>query len=255
MTGDSVGSVPHTVGSPHHVVPQLDAEPLGIIDAMNDDAMVTVHQIQHDEQGARRAATIGSIDARLSVWGQAARDAASRRAEALVEGVLIYVEKVGRSAETLECGELDPASALLELEYASLVQLAGNLLPAAIGQSCRLLWVDTDRLRERLTEALAPHVEAARGEVRRRQALYRRRARLWQSDPARLDRLRDEVEAMRVPRCGASSAERVARGLFEKHRADPRLIETGADIASSRLKVRPGTIARWIAQLDERITA
>lgn len=222
--------------------------------------MVTVHQVQHvahDELVARRSASIGGIDARLSVWGQASRDAAARRAEALVDGVLMYVEKVGRAAESLEVVELDAAQALLDVEYGPLVSLAGNLLPLAVSQSCRLLWVDPERLRERMNEALAPHVEAARAEVRRRQALYRRRARLWQGDQARLDRLRDEVESMRVPRCGSASAERVARGLFDRHKDDPRLVASGGgpDISDARLKVRPGTISRWIAQLDERIGA
>lgn len=215
-----------------------------------------MHQLQHeDTAAARRSASIGGIDARLSVWGQASRDAASRRAEALVEGVLLYVEKVGRAAEALESVPLEPATALLDVEYAPLVALAGNLLPAAVSQSCRLLWVDPDRLRERMNEALASHVESARAEVRRRQALYRRRARLWQGDQARLDRLREEVEGMRVPRCGSASAERVARGLFDRHKENPRLVEVGADIADSRLKVRPGTLLRWIAQLDERIAS
>ncbi len=220
--------------------------------------MVTVHQIpQEDLAAARRSATIGGIDARLSVWGQASRDAASRRAEALVDGVLLYVEKVGRAAESLDAVQLDPAAALLDVEYGPLVALAANLLPTAVSQSCRLLWVDPDRLRERMNEALAPHVESARAEVRRRQALYRRRARLWQGDQARLDRLRDEVEGMRVPRCGNTSAERVARGLLDLHKDNPRLVETGAiaDAADSRLKVKPGTISRWIAQLDERISS
>jgi hypothetical protein len=195
------------------------------------------------------------LDARLSVWGQAARDAAARRAEALVEACLGYVERVGRSAEVLRPREVDPAAALLDIEYAALIDLAANLVPGAVSQSCRLLWVDPDRLRERLTGAISPAIEAARAEVRRRQALYRRRARLWHSDQPRLDRLRDEIEAMRVPRCCSSAADQVVRGLLVRHREDGGLNGSdGPDIsADSRLKVRPGTIARWIAQLDEKI--
>lgn len=216
--------------------------------------MVTAH-LQMDEAAPRRAATVGSLDARLSVWGQAAREAAGKRAEALVEGALQYIERVGRTAEALAAGEVDAGAALLEIEYDALVTLAGNLIPTAVSQSCRLLWVDPDRLRERLTDALNPSIEAARAEVRRRQALYRRRARLWQNDQARLNRLRDEIEAMRVPRCCPTAAERIARGLLERHRDSAVAAEPGAgpDIADSRLKVRPGTISRWIAQLDEKI--
>jgi hypothetical protein len=216
--------------------------------------MVTAHH-QQLEESARRPATVGSLDARLSVWGQAARDAAQKRAESLVEGALQYVERVGRTAEVLTARELDPGTTLLEVEYEALVNLGANLIPGSVAQSCRLLWVDPDRLRERLTEALAPAIEAARAEVRRRQALYRRRARLWQNDQARLNRLRDEIESMRVPRCCTTAAERVCRGLLDRHRQDACLAEPtgGPDIGDSRLKLRPGTIARWIAQLDEKI--
>lgn len=215
--------------------------------------MVTAHH-QLEDAAPRRMATVGSLDARLSVWGQAAREAAGKRAEALVEGALQYIDKVGRTAEALPRAEVDAGSALLEVEYDALVILGGNLVPQAVSQSCRLLWVDPDRLRERLNDALAPAIEAARTEVRRRQALYRRRARLWQNDQARLNRLRDEIEAMRVPRCCNTAAERIARGLLERHRLTACTEESATpDIADSRLKVRPGTIARWIAQLDEKI--
>lgn len=245
------------VASAPQPLEQDQDDSVGIEAALGSGDMVTVQHSQHEELIQRRSASIGAIDARLSVWGQASRDAASRRADALVAGVLLYVEKVGRSAESLTSTALDPAAALLDVDYGPLVALATHLLPSAVSQSCRLLWVDPDRLRERLDDALAVHVESARAEVRRRQALYRRRARLWQADQPRLDRLRDEVEAMRVPRCGAAAAERIARGLFEHHKDDPRLIEsgTGPDISDSRLKVRPGTIGRWIAQLDERIAS
>ena len=205
------------------------------------------------EDPTRRPATVGSVDARLSVWGQASRDAAQRRAEALVEGAVLYSEKVGRSGGSLPSTEIDAASALLDVEVAPLVELAAALLPVAITQSCRLLWVDPDRLRERLSAALSAPVEAARAEVRRRQALYRRRARLWQNDQLRLNRLRDEIEAMRVPRSGAGAPERVARGLFEIHSGLP--LEPAMMLVDTQLKIRPGTLARWIAQFDERIQA
>lgn len=217
--------------------------------------MVTAHvQVQAGpEETPRRSATVGSLDARLSVWGQAARDASSRRAEAIVEGALSYVDRVGRSAEGLQIRPLDPAAALLDSEYDSLVELAANLVPSAVVQACRLLWVDPDRLRDRLNDALAPALEAARGEVRRRQALYRRRARLWQNDQPRLDRLRDEVEAIRVPRCSSTAPERVLRGLLERHAAQIAFDAPADAQLGSRLRVRPGTIARWIAQIDEKL--
>jgi hypothetical protein len=225
-------------------------------------AMVTAHHPVQEapirlgtEEWPRRSATVGALDARLSVWGQAARDGAARRAEVLVDAALVYVEKVGRTAEVLQPMQIDPAAALLDLEYAPLVELAANLIPGAVSQSCRLLWVDPDRLRERLSTLVAPAIEAARGEVRRRQALYRRRARLWQNDQPRLDRLRDEIESMRVPRCVDTARERIVRGLLIRHRDDGGLGQTDTDAADSRLKVRPGTIARWISQLDERISA
>ncbi|MFO0727723.1 MAG: hypothetical protein U1E65_28345 [Myxococcota bacterium] len=205
------------------------------------------------EDPTRKPASVGSVDARLSVWGQASRDAAQRRAEVLVEGALLYAEKVGRSGGALPAIEVDAAAALLDTEIAPLVELAQTLLPTAITQSCRLLWVDPDRLRERLTEALNAPVEAARAEVRRRQALYRRRARLWQNDPIRLNRLRDEIEAMRVPRTAPGGPERVARGLFEVHCGLP--IDSSPALIEPELRVKPGTLARWIAQMDERIEA
>lgn len=215
--------------------------------------MVTVSKHVEDLE-PRRPATIASIDARLSVWGQAARDAAGRRAEALVEGALLYVERVGRNAEVLRRSEQDAGTALLDTGYEALIELGACLLPAAVVQSCRLLWVDPDRLKERLEAALSPAVEAARTEVRRRQALYRRRARLWQHDQPRLNRLREEIEGIRVPRCSPAAPERIARGLLERHRADGHITDALAEgKTDGRLSIRPGTIQRWIAQLEDKI--
>jgi hypothetical protein len=217
-------------------------------------AVVTAYRM--DDLAPRRPATIASLDARLSVWGQAARDAASRRAEALVEGSVLYVERVGRNAEVLRSIEIDAANALLGAEYDPLVDLATGLLPMAVAQSCRLLWVDPDRLRERLAEALMPAIECARAEVRRRQALYRRRARLWQHDQERLNKLREELEGMKVPRCSDTGPERVACGLLERHQADaPVVPESVTAVPDASLRIRPGSIARWIAQLESKIGA
>jgi hypothetical protein len=205
----------------------------------------------------RRAATVAGIDARLSAWGQATRDAVDRRVEVMIQAAQAYVEKVGRVASVLAVPAPGGATLLLDADLDAIAALLASVLPGAVAQSSRLLWVDPERLTERLNAALAPMVEECRAEIRRRQALYRRRARLWQGDQARLDRLRDEVEGMRVPRCGSASAERVARGLFDRHKDDPRLVASGGgpDISDARLKVRPGTITRWIAQLDERIAS
>ena len=99
-----------------------------------------------------------------------------------MEGAVIFVEYVGRNTDSLKPREMESATALLGTEYGSLVDLSTALLPATVKQSCRLLWVDPDRFRERFAEALIPSLEAAKAEIRRRQALYRRRARLWQNE-------------------------------------------------------------------------
>lgn len=180
--------------------------------------MVSVRpMIQEDPADAfltRRAPTVGAIDARLSVWGQAAREAVQRRAEALADAAALLVERTGRRAERLPKAPVDPGLALLDPEVADLVRLAATLLPEAVQRSCRLLWVDPDKLRGVLREALDPAVESARVEIRRRQALYRRRARLWQHDPARLDRLREELESLRVPKGGDQARDQILRGLM-----------------------------------------
>ena len=64
--------------------------------------MVPVHQIpQEDLAAARRSATIGGIDARLSVWVQEWREAARLSSDGLLDGLILYQEKVGRSALAL----------------------------------------------------------------------------------------------------------------------------------------------------------
>ncbi len=215
--------------------------------------MVSVYRM--DDLAPRRPATIASLDARLSVWGQAAREAAGRRAEALVEGAVLYVERVGRNAEVLRATETDAAAALLGTGYDALIDLTTGLLPGTVSHACRLLWVDPDRLRERMAEALMPAIEASRAEVRRRQALYRRRARLWQHDQDRLDTLREELEAMKVPRCHLSAPDRIALGLLKRHQADAPFEEEARDEPPFEmgLRVRRGSITRWIAQLDNKL--
>ena len=173
----------------------------------------------------------------------------------LVEGAILYVERVGRNAEVLDSVATDPADALLGMEYGSLVDLGTGLLPSAVTQSCRLLWVDPDRLRERLAEALIPSLEAARAEVRRRQALYRRRARLWQHDPERLAKLREDLESLRVPRCRLEATDVIARGLLQRHKISAPVESelSGPRVGRCGLRIRPGSLTRWIAQLDHRI--
>lgn len=203
----------------------------------------------------RRPATVQALDARLSVWGQAAREAVGRRAEALAKGAVTYVERVGRNAEILRPVPLDHRMALLSTEAEVLVLVASSLLPDAVKNCCRLLWVDPDKLNERLMDDLSPAIDGARAEIRRRQALYRRRARLWQNDAARLNRLREEVESLRVPRCSPKAAERIARGLLERHRDDAKMeLAPPTEPANhAKLRVRAGSISRWIDQLGTAI--
>jgi hypothetical protein len=179
--------------------------------------MVSVRPIiQEDvsEVVQRRAPTVGAIDARLSVWGRAAREAATKRAEALAAAAAQLVEQVGRRAERLPKHSSDAGLALLEAETDGLVRLAATLLPEAVQRSCRLLWVDPEKLRETLVLALQPAIESARIEIRRRQALYRRRARLWQHDPARLEQLRAELESLKVPKGGDAVKDQILQGLL-----------------------------------------
>jgi hypothetical protein len=191
--------------------------------------MVLAHVIDpgpRSEERPRRPCTVAALDARLSVWGQAARVAVERRAQIVAEGAAAYVEQVGRQVEALTVLPVDPTMALLATDLDLLVPLAASVLPAAITRSCRLLWVDPDKLEANINEDLSVAVEAARAEVRRRQALYRRRARLWKDDQARLDTLREEVEGLRVPRSGPLAADLVRRGLAQRQHTDnePRLV-------------------------------
>lgn len=213
---------------------------------------ITLEAADRDEAAPRRPATVQALDARLSVWGQASRDAVGRRAEALAHGAVAYVERVGRNAEILRSVPLDHRMALLSTETEVMVLVAVSLLPAAVKNCCRLLWVDPEKLFERLMEDLAPTIDGARAEIRRRQALYRRRARLWQNDPTRLNRLREEVESLRVPRCSSKAAERIARGLLERHRDDAQLEQAppSEPVDHAKLHVRAGSITRWIDQLE-----
>lgn len=208
-----------------------------------------------DDLTPRRPATVQALDARLSVWGQAARDAVGRRAEAVAKGAALYVERVGRNSEILRPVPLDHRMALLSTEIDVLVLVAANIVPAAVKRSCRLLWVDPEKLEANILEELAPAIEGARAEIRRRQALYRRRARLWQNDPTRLNRLREEVESLRVPRCTDVAPERIARTLLVRHREDANLGYEPPTQPQGRakLRVRAGSISRWIDQLDGQL--
>ncbi len=190
----------------------LGGESVGIDRALADDMFAPALRIDEDLQ-PRRAATVHALDARLSVWGHAAKEAMERRAALMAKGAAQYVERVQRRAEGLHGASVDAQAALLATEIEPLVQLAVMVLPEAVRSSCRLLWVDPERLEQQLLLALQPAMEAARVEIRRRQALYRRRARLWQRDPGRLAELRDEVEALRLPRASTDLIELIDRGL------------------------------------------
>jgi len=196
---------------------------------------------------------VAAIDARISVWGQAARKAIHRRAEALIGGAVDYAERVGRCAEGLPPQEVAAADVFLGTDYDPLVGMASNLVPAAVRSSCRLLWIDGDRLRERLAELVIPSMELARVEVRRRQALHRRRARLWQQEQWRLDELRESLEAMKVPRCGPTASERVALGLLERHRQIAPPVAKVGGRAGSGLVVTAPALTNWIAELDAQL--
>lgn len=224
--------------------------------------MVNAHRLEPidsgfdgEAPGPRRPASTSALDARLSVWGQAARLASERRAEALVDGAQLYVERVGRHSEILRARARIARVPLVDSSTDALINLGVELIPEVVSRSCRLLWVDPDRVRENLAASLAPELEAARGEIRRIQALYRRRARLWQTDQLRLDGLRDEIEELKVPRCRAGTAELVAKGLLLRHREDAGFTQQSAAGSGSAQRVGPSQIARWILQLDERLAA
>jgi hypothetical protein len=216
--------------------------------------MVIAHSLptEEDDPQRRRPATVQALDARLSVWGQAAREAVGRRAESLAQGAILYVERVGRNGEVLRPVPLDHRMALLSTETDVLVLVAASLIPTAVRRSCRLLWVDPEKMCQHIMDELAPAIDGARAEIRRRQALYRRRARLWQHDIARLARLREEVESLRVPRCGDNTPDLIARGLLMRHREDAELGYAPATEPEKRAKmrVRAGSISRWIDQID-----
>lgn len=210
-----------------------------------------------DVFSSRRPATVAGIDARLSAWGQAARDAVERRAKLVGSGACLYVERVGRNAEVLRPEPIDLRLALLATDVDVLVLVAVSLLPDAVRRSCRLLWVDPEKLRANLLSDLGPAREGARAEIRRRQALYRRRARLWRNDSARLDALRTEVEGLRVPRSGMSGAVLIGRGLLLRHREDAQLgyAPPTQPRSGARLSVRAGSVTRWIDQLDREVAS
>jgi hypothetical protein len=220
--------------------------------------MVIAHPLPAEEildtpdELPRRPATVQSLDARLSVWGQAAREAVERRAEALARGACLYVQRVGRNSEILRQVPLDHRMALLSTETDVLVLVSASLIPQAVKKSCRLLWVDPEKLFEHIMGELQPAIDGSRAEIRRRQALYRRRARLWQHDAQRLGRLREEVESLRVPRCGDNTPDLIARGLLIRHREDANLGYAPATEPEKRakLQVRAGSISRWIDQID-----
>jgi hypothetical protein len=220
--------------------------------------MVIAHNLPaelEDDIQPRRPATVQALDARLSVWGQAAREAVGRRAESLAKGACLYVERVGRNAEVLRPVPLDHRMALLSTETDVLVLVAASLIPTAVRRSCRLLWVDPEKLTQNIMDELTPAIDGARAEIRRRQALYRRRARLWQHDTQRLMRLREEVESLRVPRCGDNSPDLIARGLLIRHREDAQLGYAPATEPErvAKLRIRAGSISRWIDQIDSHL--
>ncbi len=157
----------------------------------------------------RRPASVAAIDARLSVWGHAARKALQLRAVALCDGAALFAERHGRAAMQVGAAEAEPVEALLGIDAEPLGQLAAALLPDAIRGSCRILWVDPVRLTGTLLAALEPDLRAAKLEIRRQQAQHRRRARLWRDDHLRLDGLRVEVEGLSVPRGGPTTVQGV----------------------------------------------
>lgn len=177
--------------------------------------MVTASHLsmEDDDLAPRRPATVEAIDARLSVWGQASRQAIARRADALCDAAGLFADRHGRESAVLATLPVDAVGALLGQDSEALGYLAGSLLPEAVRASCRILWVDPSRLSENLLAALGPHLEGARAEIRRVQALYRRRARLWRDDVDRLNQLREDVEALTVPRGGPKVVEGVIETL------------------------------------------
>jgi hypothetical protein len=182
---------------------------------LTPEAMVIASQLHpvDEDLAPRRPASVEAIDARLSVWGQATRQAVVRRAEALSSGACVFAERHGREAALVASKPVDPVAVLLGASPGDLGDLAGSLLPSAVTSSCRILWVDPSRLSENLLSALGPHLEDARSEIRRVQALHRRRARLWRDDVDRLNQLREDVEGLVVPRGGPKVVEGVIDAL------------------------------------------
>ena len=188
---------------------------------LSDSDMVFATKLHatDDDLAPRRPATVEAVDARLSVWGQASRHAIGRRADALSAAAGVFAERHGREAAVLSSMPVDGVEAVLGNDSSTLGMLAATVLPEAVRSSCRILWVDPSRLTENLMVALGPHLEAARAEIRRIQALHRRRARLWRHDVERLNQLREDVEALTVPRGGQKVIDGVVETLEKLRRA------------------------------------
>ena len=187
--------------------------------------MVTASAIPliDDDLAPRRPATVEAIDARLSVWGQASRVALGRRADSLAEAAIAFAELHGREAARVATTPVDGVAAMLGTGAEDLARLAASLMPHCVRSSCRILWVDPDRLTESILASAQPHLDGARAEIRRVQALHRRRARLWRDDPDRLNQLREDVEALSVPRAGPRVVAGALAGLERQlSRADMR---------------------------------
>lgn len=149
---------------------------------------------------ARRPATVAAIDARLMAWGDAARAAVPRRCEALITAALGAHGQLSGARMRPTPAPVPAPEGLLAADIASLLPLAEWALPPAMIRARRLLWVDPERLEQVLREQLAPSCREAGQRIRKIQSRHRRRARLWAQDPARLNALREEVEALRLPK-------------------------------------------------------
>jgi hypothetical protein len=72
----------------------------------------------------------------------------------MIQAAQAYVEKVGRVASVLAVPAPGGATLLLDADLDAIAALLASVLPGAVAQSSRLLWVDPERLTERLNAAL-----------------------------------------------------------------------------------------------------
>lgn len=145
--------------------------------------------------------TADEVRARLSAWARASMLSVRKRADAVALGAATYADHVGRRTAERPLVRTPPEDRLTLLygEPEDLGLLAAQLLPDAVRQTSRLLWVDEERLRDHLETTLRAHLDAARHELKRTRQLISMRGYRARELTA-VDRAMDMAEALRVPR-------------------------------------------------------